>query len=186
MLVNARLAARAGGVLLPLLASGWIAGCGDETDPRPVRLDVSAPADATVVHEGRVEVRGVVRPAGARVLVLGRPANVSGREFRALVPLHPGSNVIDLAGSAPGARSSWATVRVAREVLVTVPDVTGMGRENAVNELEAVALRPQVQEANGLLDELFGGDWVVCAQRPDAGTEVRRGAAVEVLVSRGC
>ena len=186
MLVNARLAARAGGILLPLLASGWIAGCGDETDPRPVRLDVSAPADATVVHEDRVEVRGIVRPAGARVVVLGRRATVSGREFHVMVPLHPGSNVIDLAGSAPGARSSWATVRVAREVFVSVPDVTGMGRENAVNELEAAALRPQVHEANGLLDEIFGGDWIVCDQQPAAGTDVRRGTEVEVLVSRGC
>jgi hypothetical protein len=186
MLVNAKLAARAGGVLLPLLASGLFAGCGDEADPRPVRLDVSAPADATVVHEDSVIVRGIVRPAGSRVVVLGRRATVSGREFSVTVPLHPGSNVIDLSGSAPGARSSWATVRVAREDLVSVPDLAGFAQDDAVDELEAAGLVAQVQEADGLLDEIFGGDPVVCGSRPRAGARVRHGSTVEILVSRGC
>ncbi|HEY1274552.1 MAG TPA: PASTA domain-containing protein [Thermoleophilaceae bacterium] len=186
MLPNSRLVARAGCLLLSLLVGGVVAGCGDEADPRPVRLDVSSPVDATVVHEDSVEVRGIVRPAGARVSVMGRPATVSGREFSAVVPLHPGSNVIDLAGSASGARSSWVTVRIAREVLMTVPDLTGLARDDAVGRLEDDGLEADVHESDDILDEIFGGDPVVCVSRPGAGARVRRGTTVELIVSRAC
>jgi hypothetical protein len=187
MLVNARLAARAGGfLLLLLLAGGCASGCGEQADPRPVRLDITAPADATVVHEDSVEVRGLVRPRGARVLVLGRPAAVAGGGFRARVPLREGPNLIDVGATARGAAPTWNALRVTREVLVRVPDLVGATRQDAGARLDALGLRAEVQEEGGLLDRLLGGDWIVCDLRPSAGSRLRRGERVRVIVAKGC
>src|SRR6187551_1555355 len=104
MLMNAPWSARACGlVLLVLLAGGCAAGCGGDPVQRPVRLEITAPTDAAVVRDGSVEVRGLVHPRRARVLVLGRPTRVVRGEFRAVVPLRVGSNLIDVGATARGA-----------------------------------------------------------------------------------
>jgi hypothetical protein len=187
MLRNARWPARAcGSVLLLLLAGGCASGCGDSPAKRPVRLEITAPADAAVVRDATVEVRGVVHPQRARVLVLGRRARVAGGEFRAVVPLRVGSNLVDVGVSARGAAPAWDALRVTREVLVTVPDLRGATRDGAVSRLEALGLRAQVEEEGDLLDELLGGDWFVCESRPPEGSEVPSGAEIELTVAKGC
>lgn len=186
MLANARRPARACGLVLLLLAGGCASGCGDSPAERPVRLQITAPADAAVVRDGSVEVRGLVRPRGARVLVLGRPARVARGEFRAVVPLRVGSNLIDIGASARGAAPAWNAVRVTRELVVRVPDLVGATREDAVARLDALGLRADVEEEGGLLDALLGGDWIVCAIRPPAGSELQRGARINVTVAKGC
>jgi hypothetical protein len=187
MLVNARRPARACGLVLVLLLAGVCAsGCDDDPTQRPVRLDIVAPTDAAVVHDGSVEVRGLVHPRGARVLVLGRPVRVTRGEFRAVVPLRAGSNLIDVGASARGAAPAWNALRVTREVLVTLPDLIGATRDDAVARLDALALRAEVEEEGGLLDELLGGDWIVCASSPPAGSDVLRGARIHLIVAKAC
>ena len=181
-----RSVARAGCLALALLAAAGSAGCGEDDSPKPVSISLVSPADGVVVREDTVEVRGRVRPAGARVLVGGRPAAVSNGEFREQAPLREGANVIDVGASAPGARTAWAALRVARETLVAVPAVTGAARDDAVDRLESLGLRAEVREVGGLLDELLPGDPRVCETRPGAGAEVRRGATVSVAVSKRC
>ncbi|MBN1527520.1 MAG: PASTA domain-containing protein [Thermoleophilaceae bacterium] len=174
-------------LLVPLLLAAAIAGCGDDEPSRPVQLTLVTPSDGAVVHTARVEVRGRVSPPGARVLVAGRPATVTGGEFRASTRLGEGSNVIDVAASADGARTSWAALRVARQTLVRVPDVAGLERDEAVGRLEAAGLRADVdEEAGGLLDRLLGTPPVACETEPGPEAELPRGARVRVLVSRGC
>jgi hypothetical protein len=185
--MKARRPARAIGLVLPLLlAGGWASGCGDSPAQRPVRLDIIAPPDAAVVHDGSVEVRGLVHPRGARVLVLGRPARVARGEFRAVVPLRAGSNLIDVGASARGAAPAWDALRVTREVLVELPDLIGATRDDAIDRLDALGLRAEVDEQGGLLDELLGGDWIVCASNPPPGADVPRGASIQLTVSKGC
>jgi hypothetical protein len=185
--MNARRRGRACGLVLPLLlAGGCASGCGDSPAQRPVRLEITAPTDAAVVEDGSVEVRGVVHPRGARVLVLGRPAHVARGEFRAVVPLRAGSNLIDVGATARGAAPAWSALRVTREVFVTLPDLIGATRGDAIDQLDALGLRVEVDEEGDLLDELLGGDWIVCASDPPAGTDVRRGASIRLAVSRGC
>jgi Glucodextranase, domain B/PASTA domain len=185
--MNARRRARACGLALPLLlACGCASGCGDSPDQRPVRLEITAPTDAAVVHHESVEVRGLVHPRRARVLVLGRPARVAGGEFRAVVPLQAGSNLIDVGASARGSAPAWNALRVTREVLVTLPDLIGAVRGDAIDQLDALGLRAEVEEEGDLLDELLGGDWIVCETDPPAGGEVPRGASIHLAVSRGC
>jgi PASTA domain-containing protein/glucodextranase-like protein len=185
--MNARRPARAYGLVLPLLlAGGWASGCGDRPAQRPVRLEITAPADATVVHHGSIEVRGLVHPRGARVLVLGRPARVAQGEFRAVVPLRVGPNLIDVGASARGAAPAWNALRVTREVLVELPDLIGASRDDAIARLDALGLRAEVEEEGGLLDELLGGDWIVCASDPPAGSDVRRGAGIHLTVAKVC
>jgi hypothetical protein len=173
-------------VLPLLLAAGWASGCGDSSPERPVRLEITTPTDAAVVHDGSVEVRGLVKPRRARVLVLGRPARVAGGEFRAVVPLRAGSNLIDVGASARGAAPAWNALRVTREVLVTVPDLVGATEDDAVARLDALGLSAEVEEEGDLLDELLGGDWIVCASDPSAGSDVQRGAEIRLTVARGC
>ena len=186
MLVKPKVAASAGGLPLLLLAASWGAGCGGDDSPRPVSLSLTAPADAVVVHEDAVEVQGRVRPTDAQVRVGGRSATVRGGEFRARVPLREGPNVIDVAASAEDARPAWATLRVARETLVRVPEVAGAGRDDAVDRLESAGLRAEVVERSGLLDRLLPGEWGVCETEPRAGAELARGATVHLVVSKTC
>jgi PASTA domain/Glucodextranase, domain B len=187
LMASHRILGRAGGLVLPLLlAVGCASGCGDRATERPVRLEITAPMDAAVVQDGSVEVRGLVRPRGARVLVLGRPARVARGEFRAVVPLQVGSNLIDVGASAPGAAPAWNALRVTREVLVKLPDLIGATRDDAIARLDALGLRAEVEEEGGLLDELLGGDWIVCASRPPAGSDVPQGAGIQLTVAKGC
>jgi|SRR5215217_3401245 len=183
MLRNASRLARASGLIVLLL---FASGCGDAPAERPVRLEITAPTDAAVVRDGSVEIRGHVHPRRARVLVLGRPARVSRGEFRAVVPLRVGANLIDVGASARGAAPAWDALRVTREVLVNVPDLVGATREDAIAALEALGLRAELHEEGDLLDELLGGDWIVCESRPSAGSDVPRGARIQLTVARGC
>jgi len=173
-------------VLLVLVAGGYASGCGDGPAERPVRLEITAPTDAAVVDDDRVEVRGRVHPRGARVLVLGRRARVVRGEFRTVVPLREGSNLIDVGASSRRAAPVWDALRVTREVLVTLPDLTGATRDDAIDRLGALGLRAEVKEEGNLLDELLGGDWIVCETQPPASGDVRRGARIHLVVSKGC
>jgi hypothetical protein len=168
------------------LAAGVAGGCGDRSDPRPTRLHLTAPADSAVVHEDSVVVRGRVAPEGATVLVGGRPTTVSGSQFSARVPLREGGNVIDVGASAPGRLPVWRAVRVSRRIVVRVPELSGESRDDAVAALRALGLVPKVREGHGLLDALLPGGWGVCETRPGAGTEVPKGAHVELRVSKTC
>jgi hypothetical protein len=168
-----------------------LAGCADgdarrEAPLRPVRLQVTAPADTAIVPAGTVEVRGRVSPAGARVWVLGRPAQVTGGRFSAVVPLEQGPNVVDVAAAARGRRAALAALRVTREERVAVPDLKGIAAADVERELEALGLRAGVEREGGLLDRLLPGEPVVCEQDPAAGARVRRGTTVRVVVARSC
>jgi hypothetical protein len=185
--MNARRRSRARGlVLLLLVAGGYASGCGDGPAERPVRLEITAPTDAAVVNDESVEVRGRVHPRAARVLVLGRRTRVVRGAFRTVVPLREGSNLIDVGAIARGAAPAWEALRVTREVLVAVPHLAGATRDDAIARLDALGLRAEVQEEGDLLDELLGGDWIVCETQPRAGSEVRRGARIHLVVARGC
>jgi hypothetical protein len=173
--------------LAPLLVAALLASCGDDEPSRPVRLTLVTPADGAVVHTGVVEVRGRVSPVGARVLVAGRPATVTGGEFRGRARLREGQNVIDVGAHADGARSSWSALRVARETLVRVPELTGVERGEAVDRLGELGLRAEVEEEQGgLLDRLLGSAPAVCETDPGPEAELPRGASVRVTVARGC
>ena len=171
---------------MALLAAVVTAGCGGDDPQKPVSISLVSPADGVVVHEDTVEVRGRVRPVGARVLVGGRAATVRDGEFRGQVPLREGANVIDVGASAEDARTAWAALRVSRETLVSLPDLEGAARDDAVDRLEALGLRATVQEGAGLLDRLLPGDPRVCETQPGAGAELRRGDTVRLAVSKTC
>jgi hypothetical protein len=168
-----------------------LAGCagGDETrEPslRPVRLEVTTPADAAIVRGGTLDVRGHVTPAGAKVQVLGRPAQVSGGTFTAVVPLEHGLNIVDVAATARGRRTAVAAFRVTRDERVAVPDLAGVAAADVEREIEPLGLHVEVRRGGGLLDRLLPCDPVVCEQEPAAGTRVRRGRTVRVVVARSC
>jgi Glucodextranase, domain B/PASTA domain len=168
-----------------------LAGCGGgeerrEPSLRPVRLEVTAPVDAAIVRGGTLDVRGRVSPAGANVRVLGRPAEVSGGTFTAVVALEHGRNIVDVAATAPGRRTTLAAFRVTRDERVTVPDLAGVGARDVEGEIEPLGLRVEVRRGGGLLDRLLPGDLVVCDQEPAGGTQVRRGRTVRVTVARSC
>jgi hypothetical protein len=186
MLTSARSTMGAGGLALVLVASASLPGCGDPARQRPVALRVTAPRDSAVVRDRMIEVRGRVRPSGARVLVGGRRASVSGHEFRATVPLRSGSNLVDLGASAPGSRTTWAAVRVTREIVVKLPDLVGASRGDAVDRLASLGLRSEVAEQRSFFDVLNPAGWRVCDTGPRGGAEVPKRALVRVVVSKRC
>ena len=179
-----------------LLATGCvglgIGGCGgggdggSSEDPGRVRLQVTAPADETLVRGGTVDVRGRVSPKGAQVRVLGRPALVTDGAFTVVVPLEPGPNIVDVAATAGRRRPAFAALRVTRDILVPVPDLGGVAEEELEAQLEPLGLRPAIERAGGILEALRAGPRTVCEQQPAAGERVRRGRSIEVLVAKRC
>jgi hypothetical protein len=177
--------------LVALFGLAALAGCGSD-DPapapalEPVRLQVTAPADAATVRGGNVDVRGRVTPAVSEVTVLGRPVLVAQGRFSALVPIEPGANVIDVIATAPRRRPALAALRVTRDVLVTVPQLAGVEEDELERVLEPLGLRLEVQRGGGILDALRPGLAAVCEQEPRAGARVRRGRTVLVVVAKRC
>ena len=151
-----------------------------------MRLQVVAPADRQAVRAGNVDVRGTVSPPTAEVRVLGRPARVSGRRFTVVVPLDPGVNVIDVAATARGRSPSLTALRVTREQRVTVPAVQGMALDEVQASLVPLGLRVESESVGGILDALIPRPPRVCEQQPAAGSKVRRGTTVRVIVARAC
>ncbi len=169
-----------------------LTGCGGGGDDAPaaprerVRLQVTAPADGALVRRGTIEVSGTVSPSSADVAVLGRPALVSEGRFTVVVPLEPGTNVVDVAASARRRAPAFAALRVTRDELVSVPDLTGVVEDEVQGRLEALGLKADVQRDGDILDVLRPGDRAVCEQDPEGGARVRRGRTVRVLVSKRC
>lgn len=166
-------------------------GCGGgDGPPAPptehVRLEISAPADGATVRRGTADVRGSVSPRASAVKVLGRPALVDGGRFTVVVPLEPGINVIDVMATAPRRLPTMTALRVTRDILVTVPDLTGLLEDELDARLDPLGLRPDVERGGGLFDVLRPGRPVVCRQAPEAGARVRRGREVQVVVAKRC
>lgn len=175
---------------LALLAALALAGCGGDDPPPPdppgVRLTIESPADASVVREGSVELTGRVTPARAAVQVLGEAARVVGGEFSTEVRLDEGANVIDVAATMPGRSAAFAALRVTYDPRVTVPDLAGVGDEEAADRLSALGLDPSRESVGGLLDELRSGERRVCESDPPPGTLVEPGSEVLLLTAKRC
>jgi Glucodextranase, domain B/PASTA domain len=182
---------RLGRLIGTALVVALIAGCGGEDrtaqkPPPPVRLQVTAPIDLGVVAVGTVEVRGSVSPRNAQVQVQGHRAHVSGGTFTASVPLEQGPNVIDVAATAGHRSAALTAFRVTREQRVTVPDLAGVGADDAKERIARRGLHLESKRGGGFLDSLVPSGLAVCQQSPAAGDQVRRGATVHVIVARAC
>lgn len=168
-----------------------VAGCGGDDPPAqralaPVVLNVTEPADEAIVRADSVRVAGSVSPAGTAVRVNGRAPEIEGGQFTADVPLEPGANVIDVMASARGRAPALTAIRVTRELPVDVPDLTGLAVEEAESRLADAGLRAEVEEDGGFFEELLPGEPAVCEQDPEAGSEVRRGTVVRLIVAKQC
>src|ERR687888_1574772 len=123
--------------LLLIACCTTLAACGAWSRPPPakplppVAVTIDQPGDTSTVDSGTVEVRGTVEPAAAQVRVLGRPATVSGGAFSVEVPLDPGANVVDVIATASRRAPLMTAFRVTREILVTVPDLSGKSVDDA-------------------------------------------------------
>jgi PASTA domain/Glucodextranase, domain B len=164
--------------------------CGD--DPQPprneprVELELGSPADGAVVPSETVEIRGIVRPRSAQVMVVGREIAVDGGSFRAEVPLEPGANLIDISAGARGRRPDFAVARIVREVRLPVPDLAGRDADTAQDQLEGLGLTVEMEDAGGFFDPLLPGDPKVCELEPAPGTQVLPGSTVTLRVARDC
>ncbi len=165
-------------------------GCGD--DPKPPRnepevtLSLTAPADAATVRTGSATITGTVRPAVAKVRVLGRDVSVDGGSFSTDVELQPGANLIDVDASAARRRPDFAVLRVVYEQRVALPDVAGDDADSAQEQLEGLGLEVTFDDAGGFFDSILPGDPKVCTMQPRAGAQVLPGATVALSVARDC
>jgi hypothetical protein len=152
----------------------------------PVRMTVTAPVDSATTRETHLTVRGSVNPPDASVRVLGKPAEVVAGTFTADVHLDPGTNVIDVAATAPSRGPALTAFRVMREMPVKVPDLSGLAPDDARKRLQALGLELEQQDGGGLLDPLLPGSPGVCEQDPGAGSDAMRGTTVRVVVAKRC
>jgi len=181
---------RIGTLITAALVAAFVAACGaDEPPPKPkppVQLRVSSPSDTALVLGSSVQVSGTVSPSTARVQVQGRSAQVSGGRFRSEVSLEPGPNVIDVAATARNRSAALTAFRVTREQRVAVPDLVGAGVEDAERSVTRRGLSLERERGGGFLDPLVPKGLGVCEQEPAAGTQVRRGTTIRVIVARAC
>ena len=90
-------------------------------------------------------------------------------------------------GATASDRSAALTAfRVTREERVTVPDLVGAGVDDAERLAERRGLGLERKRGGGFLDPLVPKGLGVCVQEPAAGSEVRRGSSVRVVVARAC
>jgi hypothetical protein len=90
-------------------------GCGSsDTQHSRIAISVSSPADGSRVSADRVTVRGTVTPPDATVQVGGQDAQVGNGIFTASIPLHSGTNTIDVLASAPGSAPASTAINVTR------------------------------------------------------------------------
>ena len=179
---------RSGALICAVL---FLAGCGgdnrtSEKPKPPVQLRVSTPSDTALVLGSKVQVSGSVSPSSARVQVKGKRAQVSGGRFSSEVALEPGPNVIDVAATARNRAAALTAFRVTREQRVTVPDLVGAGVDDAERRIERRGLVLERKRGGGFFDPLVPKGLGVCKQEPAAGSEVRRGTTVHVVVARAC
>jgi hypothetical protein len=112
---------------------------------------------------------------------------VAGGRFSSQVSLAPGTNLIDVvAGAARGARPAMVALRVRRQVMVTVPDLTGFTPTDAKDALAGLGLRADVQKAGGFFEFLLPEDARVCDTDPPHGKHVQPGSKVTVFVAKVC
>jgi PASTA domain/Glucodextranase, domain B len=178
---------RAFSVALALAAIALV-GCGTAKKPAPpVHLVVDSPGDMALLHQGSVEVHGVVSPRTASVSIEGNDVAVSAGRFSKTISLLPGTNLIDIVAGAPGgARPAMLALRVRREVTVKIPDLTGVTPSDAKDALAGLGLKPDVQEASGILEFLLPEDARVCDTQPPPGTQVNPGSTVTVFAAKQC
>ena len=182
---------RSGTLIAVALVAALAAGCGAGDDPPqkpkpPVQLRVSSPSDTALVLGSTVQVSGSVSPSTARVQVQGRSAQVSGGRFRSEVSLEPGANVIDVAATARNRSAALTAFRVTREQRVAVPDLVGAGVDDAERRIARRGLTLEAERGGGFLDSLVPKGLGVCEQEPAAGSQVRRGSTVRLVVARAC
>jgi beta-lactam-binding protein with PASTA domain/predicted Ser/Thr protein kinase len=156
-------------------ASGLVIG----TDP-PVGQRLRRGATVTlIVSKGReqLDVPNVVGKAKDDAIRI-----VNGAGFAASVvevfsdTVAAGTVAAQSPSLGKASRDSTITLQVSKgPELITVPDVTGMKRDDAVAEIEALGLQTQVLTP-------FGGGDKVHAQSPSGGSRVKKGSVVRLLV----
>jgi hypothetical protein len=180
-------------LLIAACAVASLVSCGGSDPGSPVtralpqvHLQVASPSDSVTTRETSVTVRGSVDPPGAAVSVLGQPAEVVGSRFTSQVDLQPGTNVIDLAATAPQRGPALTAIRVTREMPVKVPDLSGLAPDAARRQVEALGLKYAQTEGGGLFEPILPGQPGVCKQDPSSGSDAMRGTTVKVVVSKQC
>jgi hypothetical protein len=174
-------------VALAIAATAALAGCGSSARPEPqIHLQVSEPADGAVVTAGSVTVSGNVTPLATGVLVLGHRVAVRSGSFSTQVQLQPGSNLLDVLAGAAHAKAAMTAVRVYRQILVTIPDVSNDSPPNAAKALVALGLHVHLKDTDPFYSFLIPGGQGVCGTSPGAGQRVDPGATVTISVSKTC
>ena len=135
---------RLAGAIAASIAGVVLVGCGStsaSTSTQTVRaaavvVQVTSPANGTVINSTNVTIRGTVTPANATVQIDGHPAAVGNGVFTGSAPLQRGKTTIDVIGSS-SSLSPGST-----DVVITRP---GSGRSK---RLKATTKSPVTSSTN--------------------------------------
>jgi hypothetical protein len=169
-------------------ASVALTACGAAASrPEPqIHLQVSEPVDGAVVTSDSVTLTGNVTPLATSVLVLGHRVAVTHGSFSTQVALQPGSNLVDVLAGAAHDRAAMTAVRVYRQILVTIPNVSNDSPPNAAKALVALGLHVKLKDTDPFYAFLIPNGQGVCGTSPPAGHRVDPGATVTISVSKTC
>jgi Glucodextranase, domain B/PASTA domain len=147
---------------------------------------LTGPTDETRVTDSSVVVRGTVSPSTATVTILGQRVAVSNGSFTTQVPLTPGTNIIDVLAGAPEAVAAMDAVRVYRQALVQVPNVSGDSPGDAQQRLRTDGFVAKTHSTDGFLDSLLPISDGVCGTTPPAGRSLPPGSTITIVESVNC
>ncbi|MFL5381333.1 MAG: PASTA domain-containing protein [Longimicrobiaceae bacterium] len=145
-------------------------------DPTPTRPDPPPPPASTLVTVPDLSGRTV---SEARTMVGGARLLLGGVDGDSTSSARPGTVVRQRPAAGESVEAgTLVTVTVAREALVVVPRLTGRSPSEARRELARAGLRP-----GSLTEREAPGQPAVMQQSVPAGSRVRRGTVVDLVVS---
>lgn len=118
--------------------------------------------------------------------MLGRAIATDRGEFTTQVQLQPGSNLVDVLAGAAHDNAAMTAVRVYRQILVTIPNVSNDSPDGAAKALVALGLQVRLKDTNPFYAFLIPGGQGVCGTSPGSGHRVLPGTTVTVSVSKTC
>lgn len=172
------------------------------------QVQVTEPSDGSTIRHTQISVRGTVAPVTAAVQILGQPAQVSNGVFDKTVPLHPGTNHIDVVASGSGMTPGTTSITVTRGARlvaavpkqqqtttqtqkqttappssVSVPSVVGERLDVAEADLGSAGLTYK-ELGGGAFGIIVKSNWKVCQSRPSPGSQVSPNSRVTLIVDR--
>ena len=119
-------------------------------------VNVKSPSSGTLTRAEYVAVKGTMAPSNATVQIQGKAVPGGNGAFAGNVPLHTGTNTIDIIASAPGSAPATTTITLTRQGSRGTPNPSK--KTEASGNSEPAALM-QANAPSGVYSLLVPSNW---------------------------